>query len=160
MANSGTSIDTSVWWVGTNSPAAVTIWEAEGRVTVGVSGHAPQDFSGGIGTLCRARGDFDARVGFELKAWPAFDGIWVALMAFDGSSLIGNVYRASASWGESYGAYCAPCGSRNRGTWNRKRRGAAACPSGRDDDWILLHGESAGGVSSLVQFPLATPAST
>jgi hypothetical protein len=106
---SGSAIDTSVWWVGNNNPNAVAISQAEGHVTVSVSGHAPNNFDAGIATICLARGDFDARVGFELSAWPAFNGIWVSLMAHDRDwNLLGNAYRASASWGDTYGVYYPP----------------------------------------------------
>lgn len=103
---SGNTIDSKIWWSGGNRPDAVAVSQAEGHLTVNLSGRAGNDFNAGVGTLCRAYGDFDARVSFDLSAWPAFDGVWVALMAFgDGASLVGNVYRASASWGDSYGAY-------------------------------------------------------
>lgn len=102
---SGNSINTNIWWYGTNDPNAVAISQAEGHVTVSVSGHAAQDFNASLGTRCRAHGDFDARVAFDLAAWPVFDGVWVALMAHDGQNLLGNVYRVSASWGDSYGVW-------------------------------------------------------
>jgi hypothetical protein len=102
---SGNSINTSTWWYGTNAPNAVAISQAEGHVTVSVSGHAPSDFNASLGTRCRAHGDFDARVAFDFTAWPVFDGVWVALMAFDGQNLLGNVYRASGSWGDSSGVW-------------------------------------------------------
>ncbi len=103
---SGNTIDPRIWWAGGNRPDAVAVSQAEGHLTVSVSGRAGNDFNAGVGTLCRAHGDFDARISFELSAWPALDGVQVALMAFgDGASLVGNVYRASASWGDSYGAW-------------------------------------------------------
>jgi len=106
---SGSIINPKLWWSGTNRPDAVAISQAEGHLTVDISGRAGNDFNAGLGTLCRARGNFDARISFELSAWPAFDGVWVALMAFaDGASLVGNVYRASASWGDTYGVYYPP----------------------------------------------------
>lgn len=103
---SGNTIDPKIWWSGGNRPDLVAVSQAEGHLTVSVSGRAGNDFNAGVGTLCRAHGDFDARVSIDLIAWPAFDGVWVALMAFgDGASLVGNVYRASGSWGDSYGAW-------------------------------------------------------
>jgi len=58
--------------------------------------------NGSLGTVCQAHGDFDARLGFDLASWPAFDGIWVSLMAFDSNNTGYDVYRASGSWGDSY----------------------------------------------------------
>jgi len=128
---SGNTIDPKIWWSGGNRPDAVAVSQAEGHLTVNLSGRAGNDFNAGVGTLCHAHGDFDARISFDLSAWPAFDGVWVALMAFgDGASLVGNVYRASGSWGDSYGAYYPLSGGTgvpatgSRGAMRLVRRGA------------------------------------
>lgn len=127
---SGNAINPNIWWSGGNRPDAVAVSQAEGQLTVSVSGRAGNDFNAGVGTLCRAHGDFDARISFKLSAWPAFDGVQVALMAFgDGASLVGNVYRASASWGDSYGAWYPQSGGTSvaaagsRGAMRLVRRG-------------------------------------
>jgi hypothetical protein len=88
---SGSTISQKLWWSGSNRPGAVAISQAEGHLTVCLSGRAGNDFNGGLGTRCRAHGDFDTRIAFESSAWPEFDGVWVALMAFtDDASLVGT----------------------------------------------------------------------
>jgi hypothetical protein len=127
----GQSINTNIWWVGTDQPNAIEITEGGGALTVNISGHAASGFNAGLGTVCRAHGDFDARVSFELAGWPAFDGIYVSLMAFDANNAGFDVYRVSWTWGDSYGAYLPPDGTSvpaggNRGTLRLVRRGGSA----------------------------------
>jgi hypothetical protein len=125
---SGNTIDPKIWWSGGNRPDAVAVSQAEGRLTVNLSGRAGNDFNAGVGTLCRATG-FDARISFDLSAWPAFmeSGSPDGLRRRCESS--GNVYRASASWGDSYGAYYPSSGGTSvtatgsRGAMRLVRRG-------------------------------------
>ena len=103
---SGTTINPDIWQnLGTTKPDAVAISQAEGRLTFNISGRAGDDFNAALSTRCRAHGNFDARISFELSAWPAYDGVDVGLMAYDGWNLVGFVYRVFASWGDTYGAY-------------------------------------------------------
>jgi DNA-binding CsgD family transcriptional regulator len=101
----GTDVDSSIWDVG--SSQMVLISEGNGHLGVYVATSAPQMFSGGVNTVCRASGDFDARVSFELVTWPREDGVWVSLLAGNNGF---NAYRVSAFGGESYGAYLPPGG--------------------------------------------------
>jgi hypothetical protein len=101
----GADVDSSIWDVG--SSEMVYVSEDNGHLGVYVATSAPQLFNGGINSVCRASGDFDARVSFELVTWPKEDGVWVSLMA--GSDGF-NAYRVSAFGGESYGAYLPPGG--------------------------------------------------
>jgi hypothetical protein len=101
-------IDSNVWWFNSSQPDQVALAEGDGHVTVNVSGGAANDFNAGLSTKCKATGDFDARLSFTLPVWPAFDGVGLLLMAGDTGF---NVYRASASWGDSYGAFLPPAGN-------------------------------------------------
>ena len=102
----GSSIDSNVWgWYGTNQPDSVSISQVNGALTVGVTSTAPNDFNAGLGTRCKARGDFDARLTFDLAAWPAENGVWVSLNTNTNGY---NAYRVSwhfDSVEEAYGAY-------------------------------------------------------
>jgi beta-xylosidase len=69
---SGSTIDPNTWWFGTNNPNALAISQAEGHLTVNISGRAGNDFNASLGTRCRAHGNFDARISFDLSAWPAW----------------------------------------------------------------------------------------
>jgi hypothetical protein len=128
---SGSVINPDIWQnLGTTRPDAVAISQAEGHLTVNISGRAGDNFNAALSTRCRAHGDFDARISFDLSAWPAYDGVWVALMAFDGWNLVGNVYRVFASWGDSYGVYYPPSAGTvvpaagSRGSMRLVRQGA------------------------------------
>jgi hypothetical protein len=103
---SGTTIDPDVWEnLGVTQPGAAAISQAEGHLTFNISGRVDGDLTAALRTRCRAHGDFDARISFVLSAWPAYDGVDVALMAYEDWSVVGMVYRVFASWGDTYGAY-------------------------------------------------------
>jgi hypothetical protein len=105
----GSTIDfTNVWWYwGSNQPSYASFGQADGALTVNVSGDAQPDFGVGGATRCVAHGDFDARVAFDLRSWPAENGTWVNL-AITGTPF--NVYRVSWQFPEheAYGAYFPP----------------------------------------------------
>jgi hypothetical protein len=108
----GTSIDyTHVWaWWGTNQPDHVRFYQANGVMNIDVSATAQPDFDVGNATRCMARGDFDARVSFNLVDWPPENGVWVSLMVNGGPF---NVYRVSWQFPdhEQYGVYLPPSGN-------------------------------------------------
>lgn len=106
---SGQAIDSTVWWFHSTQPDQVTLAEGGGHVTVNVLAGATNDFDAGLVAQCRASGDFDARLSFALTAWPVLDGVGLNLAAEDTGGF--NVYRASASWGDSYGAFLPPAGA-------------------------------------------------
>jgi hypothetical protein len=91
---SGTSIDYphTRWSWGTNQPDAVTFKQANGVMNINVAATAQNDFNVSGATLCRARGDFDATVDFNLATWPSGDGVWISL-AVTGTPF--NVYRVT-----------------------------------------------------------------
>jgi hypothetical protein len=103
---SGNTINPSIWEnLGVNEPGVAAISQAEGHLTFNISGRAGDNLNAALRTRCRAHGNFDARISFELSAWPAYDGVDVGLMAYDGWNLVGFVYRVFAYWGDTYGAY-------------------------------------------------------
>jgi DNA-binding SARP family transcriptional activator len=71
------------------------------------------NFGGHVGTLCRLRGDFDARVDFTLARWPTANGVEAGLWSFLGPTNTGwHVWRSSsARWGEQYGSFTGPAAS-------------------------------------------------
>ena len=126
---SGSSIDfTRTWWFwGTNQPDAVQFTQADGVMNINIGATATNDFVVSGGTLCRARGDFDATADFNLPTWPSGDGVWVSL-AVTGTPF--NVYRVT--WQlqptEAYGAFLPPVGTLlpatgTSGTLRLSRRG-------------------------------------
>ena len=108
----GTSIDYAhTWWFwGTNQPDAVSFNQANGVMNINVAATAQNDFVVSGGTLCRAHGNFDATVDFNLLTWPSGDGVWVS-MGVTGTPF--NVYRVT--WQlqptEEYGAFLPPVGT-------------------------------------------------
>jgi hypothetical protein len=125
----GTSIDYAhTWWFwGTNQPDAVSFNQANDVMNINVAATAQNDFNVGGATLCRAHGDFDATVDFNLPTWPTGDGIWVMLQV-TGTPF--NVYRVTWQFdpNEQYGAFFPPAGTTlpatgTSGTLRLSRRG-------------------------------------
>jgi hypothetical protein len=115
----GTSINRNVWgWYGTNQSGNVALSQADGALTVSVSGSATNDFNAGLGTRCKAHGDFDAQLSFNLAQWPATNGVWVSLNT-EGTGGF-NTYRVSWHFqgGEEYGTYLPPNGTTLPATGN------------------------------------------
>jgi hypothetical protein len=141
----GSGIDyTNTWaWWGTNQPGLTGFSQGDGVLTVTVSAGAQPDFNVGGQTRCLAHGDFNAQVGFELRDWPAQNGVWVSLMV-GGTPY--NVYRVSWQFdpSEAYGAYLPPAGTTvgatgTSGSLRLTRRGdlfTAYYLSGRD--WVPI----------------------
>lgn len=106
------SINPSLWaHYGTNQPGNIALSQASGALTVSVSGTATDDFHAGLTTRCKARGDFDARLSFNLAEWPARNGVWVSLLTANTGGF--NTYRVSWHFPaqEEYGAYLPPAGT-------------------------------------------------
>ena len=122
---SSPAIDTQTWFVGTNDPASVTIAQADGKLGFAVSGDAADGFGGGISTQCKAHGDFDAQVSFDLNQWPANNAVWVSLMAEDLGGV--NTYRASVPDSEWYGGFFPPDGPAVRSTGTTRVERSAWC---------------------------------
>lgn len=102
------ALDSSKWWVsfhGAGSGLVVT----GGRVETSLAADAtngPSGFMGpGFGSQCRAIGDYDARVRYELLDWPFSNGVHVLLG--DGGST-GSIGRRSESGFEDYLAFFDP----------------------------------------------------
>lgn len=106
---SGDTLDSSVWWSGGNQPEHTAVSVEGGYAKVRVGAGATNDFSTGIGTRCKVRGDFEATVSYDLLEWPAAGGVWVSLLAVDTGGF--NTYRASFPWFDGYGAYLPPAGT-------------------------------------------------
>jgi hypothetical protein len=108
----GTSISPKVWgFYGTNQPNNVTLTQKDEGLYVSVSSTATNDFTGGLTTRCKLRGDFDAILSFRLVTWPPKNGVWLSLLAADTGGF--NVYRVSWQFdtGDDYGAYLPPAGA-------------------------------------------------
>jgi len=108
----GSTFDPNVWaWWGTGQPGFLSFAQGKGVMTVNVAADAPPDFNLSGQTRCLASGDFDARVDFNLIAWPSRNGTWVSLMVGNGSPY--NAYRVSWQFdpSEQYGAYLPPSGN-------------------------------------------------
>jgi DNA-binding SARP family transcriptional activator len=98
--------DPHLWYVDDHGTGAVEATEHDGRLELSV---APQSVAGKgrfdtrYGTLCRVRGDFDARVDYKLLSWPPGNGVSLTLGAYLGSWLPPNdfmwVSRAGAATG-------------------------------------------------------------
>jgi TolB protein len=58
-----------------------------------------------VGSNCKLAGDFDVQADYNLLAWPAANGVQVALNAFEPGS---QVLRESQVWGEQYGTWIPP----------------------------------------------------
>jgi hypothetical protein len=138
----GGQLDTAVWFQGSDDPS-VTISQGRGRVTVAVPSGAAQGFNAGIGTACKAHGDFDARLRFALVDWPFADGLWVSLMAADLGGV--NTYRTNNFGSEQYGSFIPPSGGTlvpargNRGVLRLTRQGDTITSSFREGGhWVMI----------------------
>ena len=108
----GTSISPKVWgFYGTNQPNNVTLTQKDEGLYVSVSSAATNDFTSGLSTRCKLRGDFDAVLSFRLVTWPPKNGVWLSLLAADTGGF--NVYRVSWLFdtGDDYAAYLPPAGA-------------------------------------------------
>ena len=127
---------------GTNQPGNIVFSQANGALTVSVSGTTGDDFNAGLTTRCRAKGNFDARLSFNLPEWPATNGVWVSLNTAATGGF--NTYRVSWHFPahEEYGAYLPPAGTTvpaagNDGVLRLTRRGSK---------WTGYHKSSSGWV--------------
>jgi len=79
-------------------------------MNIDVAATAQNDFTVAGATLCKARGDFDATVDFNLPTWPKGDGIWVMLQV-TGTAF--NVYRVTWQFqpSQQYGVFLPPVGT-------------------------------------------------
>jgi DNA-binding SARP family transcriptional activator len=101
------ALDRTVW--SKSASNGVTVEEVNRRLEMAIAptAVAEGDFSlisGSYGTTCRFTGDFDARVEFELLAWPEANGVLVHLMAWFNATPAG-IWRQSQRWAEDYSSY-------------------------------------------------------
>jgi DNA-binding CsgD family transcriptional regulator len=101
----GADVDSAVWDVSVG--ANLYVFKSQSRLAVYVGPDAGNAFQAGVTTVCKAGGDFDAQVAFELVTWPQRDALWVSLM---GSGTPFNTYRTNRDSMDSYGAYLPPAG--------------------------------------------------
>jgi TolB protein len=105
----GPELDSSLWWTFFHGSGG-TVAQADGRVELALTADAANDPGSGFmgpnfGTQCRAVGDYDARVRFELLDWPSANGTHVNLG--DGG-MTGSIGRRSEGIIEDYLAYFDP----------------------------------------------------
>ena len=145
----GTTVDSNVWaWYGTNQPGAVTLAQSGGAFRIDVASTAANDFNAGLGTRCKAHGDFDARLSFDLPLWPAKNGVWVSLNTDTNGY---NAYRVSwhfAGVEEAFGAFlpdAVPDGAvvattQTQGVLRLTRAGSTWSASFQNElgDWVLI----------------------
>ena len=99
-------LDSSQWWQLVNGTgAAVTV--TDGRAEISIAPDAMEDpvsvsMGATFGSQCRAVGDFDASVRFQLLDWPFANGVHAI---FDDTGLTGGIARRSESGLEDYLAY-------------------------------------------------------
>lgn len=109
---------------------------------------------------CVLTGDFDAQVDYELLDWPAANGAYLHLSAWDVGA---SVSRQSESWGEAYGASIPPSSwavaptTDTRGRLRLQRTGSTVTSSNWDgDEWVpLLSGEPPSNGPAVVLLELA-----
>jgi DNA-binding CsgD family transcriptional regulator len=101
----GSRIDPSIWTV--NGGPGIQVYENDGRLSVHVRTDAQNAFVAGVFTVCRARGDFNAQVSFDLAMWPRLNALWIELGA-TGTPF--GTYRTSRDYTDNYGVYFPPTG--------------------------------------------------
>ena len=114
----GADVDSAVWDV--SEGPDLYVFKSQSRLAVYVGPGAGNIFQAGVTTVCKAGGDFDAQVSFELVTWPQRDALSVSLI---GSGTPFNTYRTNRESVDSYGAYLPPAGRevRARGLTGRLR---------------------------------------
>lgn len=142
----GSSINRNVWGsYGTNQPGNVAISQANGALRVSVSGAATNDVNATLGTRCKAHGDFDAQLSFNLVQWPTTNGLWVSLNTAGTGGF--NAYRVSWQFasGDDYGAFLPPSNtiptpaSGTSGDLRLTRHGSTWTAFYRSDaDWVPM----------------------
>jgi len=100
----GSLIDAATWTV--QGSRSVEVYET-GRLIFHVGADAPNAFVDGLFTVCRARGDFDAQVSYDLAMWPRLNALWVELGA---SGTPFGTYVTSRDYTTNYGVYFPPVG--------------------------------------------------
>ncbi len=104
----GPELDSSMWWTSLSGTGG-TLTQTAGHAELSLAPDAangPSGFMGpGFGTQCRAVGDYDARVSFELLDWPASNGTHVNL---GDAGMTGSIGRRSESGFEDYLAFFNP----------------------------------------------------
>ena len=104
----GPMLDSSKWWQNLTGPGSV-LAVTGGRVEMSLAPDAtngPSGFMGPVfGSQCRAVGDYDARVRYELLDWPFSNGVH-ALLGDAGTT--GSIARRSESGFEDYLAFFNP----------------------------------------------------
>jgi hypothetical protein len=78
-----------------------------------IPGGATNTYGGELATHCKFSGDFDARVSYDLAAWPPANGVTVSLWAFFApvfapSDYAWRAWRWSTAQAEQYGSYTGP----------------------------------------------------
>lgn len=108
----GTQIDPTIWYqIATGS--GWTLTEKNGYVEFAFGadaqpGGAYNRIGGHLGSQCKFPTDFDARVDFNLPAWPAKNGVVISLWAFLSNVGYAAWRQSSPQWGELVGSYTAP----------------------------------------------------
>ena len=105
----GPALDSAMWWHYLHGPGSA-LTQTEGRVELSLAADATNDPAVGymgptFGTQCRAVGDFDARVSFELLDWPSAAGAHANL---GDAGATGSIGRRSEGAIEDYLAYFNP----------------------------------------------------
>jgi hypothetical protein len=114
----GPVIDPTIWNVGNNDPADVTVGQRAGFLAINVSATAVDGFGAGLNTRCEANGDFDARVSFKLPLWAAVNNnVLVEVRAYGASN--DSVWIASFNVGTVYAGYFPPAPANNIPTSDR-----------------------------------------
>ena len=102
-------LESSKWWHNLNGPGSVlnvTGGRAELSLAADAANNPVWGFLGpNLGSQCRAAGDYDARVRYDLLDWPFSNGVHVLL---GDAGTTGSVGRRSESGVEDYLAFFRP----------------------------------------------------
>ena len=139
--------------------------EQGGHLEVGLAGTSvpgDQNWSAGYGTGCRLLGDFDARVDFQLLAWPEQAGVSLYLGAWRKTSGV-SISRFSNGGGDGYGASFqwyfvpAPSADLTGGLRLHRHNGLLAMEYRRGNRWVELDAAPfSGGVFVFLQLGVGT----
>ena len=152
------TIDDAMWYPNTNG-TGVSMAERDGHFQVDFTAEAQLGgrfnmLSGDLGTYCQFPGDFDARVDYELLAWPPHSGVNVVLVAWLTAEQIYPQLARKADPADEYASWIQPHFTSIRtfdpkGALRLARTGKIVTTYYAADRWVKVDAQEAVGKATI-----------